>query len=149
MEETRKFKLRTVLSVVTGRLLAEPKGERDNGIGDLYQFLTWLAMDDVYTMTIPRFMDEYKPVILERYPELGFALAAEKRLEKWLKTHFETCPEEGIKMWVAEMKTMCPALKDEYEFPQMPIYHNEIDPVEEHEQIVPKEKLIILETEAE
>lgn len=34
MSETKRFKLQTILTVTTGRLLTDRKSETDNGIGD-------------------------------------------------------------------------------------------------------------------
>ena len=143
-EATKTFSLRTVLYVTTGRLLTEPKGERDNGIGDVYEILNWITMDNLFTHQLGRAMNECKPILLEKFPELGFAEAAEKNLDIWLAKS-PTCPEEGIKIWITEIKMMCPALKDEYEIGQYPIVHQVINPVEEMRRMAPDKEVIVIE----
>lgn len=70
MSETKQFELRTLLSVTTGRLLTKPKGDKDNGIGDLYAILGWMTNDSPMTHQLPRFGDECKPWLLRWFPEL-------------------------------------------------------------------------------
>ena len=70
---TKRFSLGTVLSVTTGRLLTEPKGERDNGISDMYELLNHMTGDLPYTHQLVRFAGECKPWLLRWFPELAQA----------------------------------------------------------------------------
>lgn len=70
---TQHFPLRTILSVTTGRLLTKPKGDRDNGISDLYELLAHMTKDAPYTHSLGRFAEECKPHLLKQYPELNNA----------------------------------------------------------------------------
>ena len=45
MTQTKRFSLRTVLTVTTGRLLTAPTEDGGNGIGDLYEILGWITME--------------------------------------------------------------------------------------------------------
>jgi hypothetical protein len=67
---TKPFPMRTLLSVTTGRLLTEPQGERDNGIGDIYELLGWMTSDTPFTHQLKRFSNECKPWLLRWFPEL-------------------------------------------------------------------------------
>lgn len=71
---TKKFPLRDVLTVTTGRLLTKGKGKDDNGIGDLYKILGHMTGDDgVMTHQLGRFSEECKPWLLKWFPELAEA----------------------------------------------------------------------------
>jgi hypothetical protein len=67
----KRFEARVLLTVTTGRLLTSAKGERDNGIGDLYELLGWMTGDEPFTHQLPRFAVECKPFLLEWFPELA------------------------------------------------------------------------------
>ena len=66
----RKFPLRVVLSVTTGRLLTKPRGDHDNGIGDLYEILGFMCEDAPYSHQLGRFSAECKSWLLRWYPDL-------------------------------------------------------------------------------
>jgi hypothetical protein len=67
---TKQFHLRTILTIATGRLLTKPQGERDNGIGDLYEILGWMTDDSPFTHQLGRFAEECKPWLLRWFPDL-------------------------------------------------------------------------------
>lgn len=67
----RMFPLRVVLTVTTGRMLTERKGDRDNGIGDLYEILDHMTGDSAFTHQLPRFQKECTPWLLRWFPELA------------------------------------------------------------------------------
>ena len=75
MSATKTFDLRTILSVTTGRLLTKRRGDRDNGIGDLYELLGWMTGESPFTHQLPRFGEECTPWLLRWFPELGRAYA--------------------------------------------------------------------------
>lgn len=116
--KTKPFPLRVVLTVTTGRLLTESQGPHDNGISDLYEILGWMTNDSPFTHQLPRFGDECKPWLLRWFPELIPAWATTS-LDKWLAKS-PTCPDEGVRLWLTELKIMFPKLKDEYDVPQIP-----------------------------
>jgi len=70
MNETRRFSLRVVLTVTTGRLLTAPRGSSDNGISDLYDILGWMTNDSPFTHQLGRFADECKPWLRRWFPQL-------------------------------------------------------------------------------
>ena len=139
--ETRTFSLRTVLTVTTGRLLTEPKGENDNGIGDLYELLGWMTMDSPFTHQLGRFADECKPILYRLFPELALGEACLPKLDEWLGKS-PTCPQEGIKMWITQLRMMFPEIKLEYAIPQFPIEHATKDPVAELMEIAPNAQVV-------
>jgi hypothetical protein len=118
MEPTKKFSLRTILTVTTGRLLTEGKSEDDNGIGDLYEILGWMTNDSPYTHQLGRFADECKPYLYKWFPELAFGEARLDYLDQWI-SKAPTCPQTGIKMWICELTMMFPAIKNEYDIPRI------------------------------
>jgi hypothetical protein len=69
--ETKAFPLGVLLTATTGRLLTTPRGERDNGIGDLYELLGWMTNDQPFTHQLGRFGEECKPWLLRWFPELA------------------------------------------------------------------------------
>lgn len=140
-DETKLFSVRTVLTVTTGRLLTKPSEEGSNGIGDLYDLLGWMTMDSPFTHQLGRFADECKPILYRLFPELGAAEACLPELDKWLKTS-PTCPEEGIRMWLTELRMMFPEIKLEYAIPQFPIEHAIKDPIAELKEIAPDVQVI-------
>ena len=72
MTQTKRFSLRTVLTVTTGRLLTAPTEDGGNGIGDLYEILGWITMESSpNTHQLGRFADECKPYLFRFFPELG------------------------------------------------------------------------------
>ena len=123
-----------LLTITTGRLLTEPKGDPDNGIGDLYEILGWMTEDSPFTHQLGRFAKECEPWLLKWFPELApcgveSSLAS---LDRWIKTDRTGTAQEGIKMWLTELKMMFPELKDAYEVPRIPKENHAIKhPLEE------------------
>lgn len=131
MNETKQFSLRVLLTVTTGRLLTEPK-DGGNGIGDLYDILGWMTNDSPFTHQLPRFGDECKPWLLKWFPEIAAASACLKSLDCWIASDRTGTAQEGIKIWLAELKIMFPAMKDIYDVPRIPAEdHHPKDPVAE------------------
>lgn len=114
------FTLRTILSVTTGRLLTEPEGERDNGIGRMYELLGHMTNDSPFTHQLGRFAEECKPWLFRWFPELGMANGYLDKLDAWIKKD-QTDRQEGIKMWIAELKLLEPNIQDEYEIDRIPM----------------------------
>lgn len=116
--ETKRFDLRTILSVTTGRLLTKSQGPKDNGIGDLYELLGWMTNDSPFTHQLPRFGDECKPWLLRWFPELAIAgeSAAMAALDELLKLHGGEKAGEG---WFATIRLKY-RLEAEYDVPRIP-----------------------------
>lgn len=125
------FPLRTILTVTTGRLLTESKGEGNNGIGDLYTILTYLTGDAPFAHQLGRFAKECKPYLYQCFPELTNAEACLDKLDE-LVERSATGPEDAISIWLAELKTAFPNIKEEYALTPMPTSdHKAIDPMDE------------------
>jgi hypothetical protein len=139
--KTKLFPLRVVLTVTTGRLLTEPKGERDNGISDLYELLNWMTGDSLYTHQLPRASKACEPWVLQCFPELAPASVCLDKLDGWLEAD-RTGGQEGIKMWLAELRLLFPVIKDSYDIAPLPDGWTTIDPLIELESMVGKEKVI-------
>lgn len=117
------FPTRDVLSTVTGRLMGE--------IGGVYEVLNWMTGESVYTHQIPRISREATPVVLNLHPELQEAI-----------TEAEQVNPENVFAW-----------RDTWEkrygltitVPKMTIAeHERIDPVSELAEMVPPDKIIVV-----
>lgn len=138
MNNIRVFPLRVVLTVTTGRLLTKSQGERDNGIGDLYEILGHMTGESPYTHTLGRFSDECKPWLLRWYPELD---SAELQLQLGrLTLMLETKAGPGttellIVGWLSELvaKGVC---REEYDVGRIPM--------DDHERKHPYDELVAM-----
>jgi len=131
-ENIKTFALGTVLSVTTGRLLTEREGPRDNGIGRIYVLLNHMTGDSVYTHQLGRFAEECKPWLFRWFPELKIANACVSNLDGWIMRDKTGTNEEGIKMWLTELKMLEPKIKDQYDIGQIPMDdHDKKDPYDE------------------
>lgn len=63
--KTKEFHLSDILSVTTGLMLST------RHMDGLYDILSFMTEDSVFTTQIPRAGDACKPVILKKYPKLG------------------------------------------------------------------------------
>lgn len=117
--ETKRFPLRVLLSITTSRLLTKPRGESDNGIGDVYDILGWMTNDPPMTHQIPRFCEECRPWLLRWFPELAHASteAALGELDLLLPVH----PEAAVEAWFMHLQRGMPGVfQDEYDVPRIP-----------------------------
>ena len=128
----RNFSLRTVLTVTTGRLLTNPRNGQ-NGIEDLYDILGFMTDDSPTTHQLGRFAEECKPWLLRWYPEL-IACGVEgslQSLDGWIERD-KSNGDEGIRMWLTELKMLFQNLRDEYEITKIPRDDHEVkDPYDE------------------
>ncbi len=113
--ETKAFPLRVVLSVTTGRLLTQPRGEHDNGISDLYEILGWMTEDEPFTHQLGRFIKECAPWLKRWFPELK---AAESGLVV-MDALRETGGAAGMEAWLISIAD-AHGLKASYDVPRIP-----------------------------
>ena len=126
------FHLRTVLSVTTGRLLTESESPNDNGIGKMYALLGHMTGDSPFTHQLGRFAEECKPWLFRWFPELATANACLDKLDEWIKKDKTGTNEEGIKIWLTELKMLDPRIQDVYEIGQIPMDdHDRKEPYKE------------------
>lgn len=113
---TKKFPLRVLLTVTTGRLLTEQKSEDDNGIGDLYDILGWMTDDSPMTHQLGRFAEECKPSLLKWFPELEHCGSCDSlaRLDELLLADKDRTKTRSITAWLDELKDKY-SLQDEYD----------------------------------
>lgn len=70
-EMKKAFPTLAVLTVISGRLLTQPRDASEgNGIGQIYELLGWMTDDSPFTHQLPRFSEECKPWILRWHPSL-------------------------------------------------------------------------------
>ena len=137
--ETKQFPLRVVLTVTTGRLLTERKGERDNGIGDLYELLNWMTNDDLFTHQLPRASRECKPWLLRWFPELERFGSDESLsvLDAAIKEHG---PDIGCGAWLLSL-----GQTSSYDVPRIPRDdHEYIDPIQEAAEMAGTARVIAI-----
>jgi len=74
---TKAFATADVLSVITGTLIADISG--------VYEVLSWMTGESVYTHQIPRISREAEPVLLAVHPALAQAIeeAEQVTTENW------------------------------------------------------------------
>ena len=121
------YPLRTVLTITTGRLLTEQKGNNDNGISDLYEILEHMTGEAPYTHSLGRFAEECKPLLFKLFPDLKNANT--KELDRLLKQ------PDGINTWLK----MC-----ETKWGMAPQYSLAPGTVENHEHKNPVTELVSL-----
>jgi hypothetical protein len=131
--------LTTLLTITTGRLLTTPVSDRDNGIGQLYEALEHITGEAPFTHTLGRFSREAKPYLLKCFPELApcGVQSSLDSLDKWIKSDRTPQKQEGIRMWLTELKMMFPAIQDAYDVqPMPPGSHVSKNPIEEMHEIL-------------
>lgn len=139
---SENFHISDVLSVTTGRLVSS------RHMTGIYEILNFLTGDELFTHQRPRAMDECEPWLRTQFPQLmkdsprmaELLSEMDKRLaavEKSREDHAVVIAE-----WVEE-------LRQEFGLPeQIPVYelgaemHTHIDPIEEAEAMVGKDKVI-------
>ena len=118
----KRFKLGAVLTITTGKLLA------DNGMEDVYDILEWLTGERPFTHQIPRFMQECSPWLLRWHPELEVANNCLDALEGLKRVHE---PREAVSQWLAKLE-----LPAEYEVSTIPL--------DDHERKHPYDELVAM-----
>ncbi len=119
----KKFHLSDILTITTGRLLSN-RGM--DGVSDILNFLT---TDDIFTHQIPRAMKICHPFVLQQLPQLnrvGDGPTSNEELDVWLNEQYSTFGEE------LELE------------PIPPMAWLSRDPVQELEEIVGKDKVIVV-----
>ncbi|TIT43728.1 MAG: hypothetical protein E5W76_05415 [Mesorhizobium sp.] len=122
----KAFPTGAVLSVVVDVLVSE------NHMQGVYEVLGWMTGESLYTHQLPRVGREATPVILALHPELEAAVAEAEQVngDNW---------REWLATWKARYgeTITVPLLTIEQ--------HERIDPVSELAEMVPPEKLMIVE----
>jgi hypothetical protein len=90
MDNTREFPLGDILSITTGRLVAERRIEA------VYDILNFMTRDNLFTHQLPRASRECTPELLHQHPELGDVDTS--ILDDLVRTDG---PEKGCAQWVA------------------------------------------------
>jgi hypothetical protein len=140
--KTKRFSLRVVLTVTTGRLLTKSKGPDDNGIADLYEILGWMTNDSPFTHQLGRFSNECKPWLLRWFPEL---MGVDDLDLMFLSEICESLgPEEGCNAWLRDVARNR-NLKDEYSVSMIPRDdHTPRDPVAKLVEMVGDPKKVVV-----
>ena len=136
-EETKRFHVRTILSVTTGRLVTLPDGDGGNGIGDIYEILGWMTNDSPFSHQLGRFGEECKPWLLRWFPELQVAglKSTLKSLDRWCGATKDGSGE-GVKMWLTQLRETFPEIRVYYEVPKIP--------ADDHEKKHPYDELVAM-----
>lgn len=129
--ETKRFPLRVLLTVTTGRLLTKSRGEGDNGISDLYEILGWMTHDTPFTHQLPRFNDECKPWLLRWFPELAEVNAQLGALDELVGSQGAA----GVEAWLTVIEDGIDC-RPEYDVPRIP--------QDDHERKLPYDELVAM-----
>ena len=125
--EAKRFGLRTVLTVTTGRLL--------EGISDLYAILGWMTGEDPMTHQLPRFNRECNPWLRQWFPALAAADSRLAHLDALIGDNRNAeFRELAIQTWIAHLRDEFPDIDSEYRVFQIP--------QDEHERRCPIEELV-------
>jgi hypothetical protein len=136
MTETKQFPTRVLLTVTTGRLLTAPRGNRDNGIRDLYDILEWMTGDSAFTHQLPRFGEECKPWLLRWFSELETVDVA--HLDRLITQHGAA---HGVDKWLESLS----GCRSAYDVPRIPQDdHEHKDPYDELVQMRGTDEGIVL-----
>lgn len=125
MMETRAFPTLHVLSAITDRLVCD--------IGGLYEVLSYMAGEPVWTHQLPRVGREAAAVLLAAQPALRQAVEDAKQIDtgnwrQWAKTWLD---RYGPELTVPRMT---------------PAQHKSIGPVEELTEMAPGKPVIVVGT---
>jgi len=141
------FQTGKVLSITTGFLLCE------NHVDGLYEILNFMTGENLFTHQLGRATKICAPAIIENYPsfdpeqnpELAFAL---RELQEMLKTETAKGQEmELLRGWLASQ--IYPVYGEYVTIETLPEWRrNSKDPIEELEEMVPKEKIIAAQTDS-
>lgn len=116
MTETKAFPTAVVLSTITGRLLCD--------IGGIYEVLSYMTGESVFTHQIPRIGREAEPVILAAHPHLREAVreAALVNPDNWQEWRDRWIERYGAEIAVPKMTAA---------------EHKAIDPITELQAMAP------------
>lgn len=140
MPETKTFPLNVLLTVTTNRLLTRPK-DGGNGIGDLYEILSWMTNDSPMTHQLPRFAKECKPWLLRWFPEIG--LVNLDQLDELRARGGEW--NNILDQWLKNQLAAIPGLKETYDIPKIPMDdHDTVNPLQELVDMVGEDKVVVV-----
>lgn len=140
--ETKKFELGDVLTIVTGRLVASRK------IDAVYEILNWMTNDNLFTHQLPRASRECEPWLIRWFPELKDAKSDENstKLDEVLDANRDD-PSVACDAWVEHLKATL-GLQQYYDVPRIPRDDHDVkNPITELTDMVGPEKVIVVEAE--
>lgn len=139
---SKQFPLAQILTITTGRLLCPIDG--------VYEILNHITGDSLFTHVLPRAGKFAKPILLEAYPELAAAGtdAAQTLLDEYVaiaKQHGGDRDKimEACATWIGEMKEQH-GLKDSYEVQSHDDSWMSLNPIEELQGMIGKEKVVTI-----
>jgi hypothetical protein len=142
------FDISDVLSITTGRLVSS------RHIDGVYDILDFMTGDNLFTHQLARASDECKPWLRSQYPRLfpeepfmeGLLLALDSKIAE-AKPNGREAIAAAVDDWVERVR-------EGYKLPrQIPVYelgaemHTHIDPIEEAEAMVGKDRVVVVEIE--
>jgi len=118
-QDTKTFKLSTLLSVTSGRLLDGP-GRSGDRTENLFNLLTHMTKNDNITdLRLGGDTDKCKPSLVQSFPELFIGKELLDALDKQLAASPKE-PFKAIENWIGDIKKDRPEMKDEYEISALP-----------------------------
>lgn len=140
---TATFHIASVLSVVTGTLLTHVG--QDHPVDGLYEVLSFMTGEDLYTHALPRAANQCKPDIIRQHPWLGSADVKERvaHLRAMLGTPSgKANPRELILGWLSEFTMHYPEQIDLHPLPLDDRAPQ--DPIAEAEAMFGKDRVIVV-----
>ena len=122
--KTKDFPIHAVLSTVTGRLMGD--------IGGVYEVLSWMTGESVFTHQLPRISREAQPVIVAAHPSLQQAIDEAEQVNRdnsleWLAT------------WTQRYGETLAVPKFNH------TQHERIDPMSELAEKVPPDRIVVVQ----
>lgn len=139
------FQMGKILSVTTGELLSE------NHISGIYEILGFMTGENLYTHQLGRAMEMCASAIIEAYPDLS----PDNPQLSSLVANLLSCLEEQStndkgKILLGWLRNKIYPIYGEYRtieiFPEW--RRNPKDPIDELEEMVPQEKIVMIEMES-
>jgi hypothetical protein len=125
--DTKRFPLRDVLTVTTGRLISTG-GNMDG----LYNILNWMTDDNLFTHQLVRASEEAEPILFEDFPEL-----------KNIQVPEDLSDETKILAWLDSIKEEFGTTRVVRRIPKE--QHQNIDPITELLDMRPDAKILAVE----
>lgn len=125
VRETKEFPTPVVMSIVTGRLVAQP-------FSDVHECLEWAAGEPVWTHQLPRVSKELAPAIVGLLPSLNEAVAEAEQIDSTNWQHWRD-------VWIDRYGPLIAVPRLDH------AQHERIDPLSEAAELIHPSKIIAVD----
>ena len=125
MDILREFHIGDILTITTGKLLSPRM------MDGMYDILNYMTGDNLFTHQLPRAMRECQPWLIEQYPQFKDLVVPEFENPEMYDDFVKRCARK-----YGETFSVRPLIAHEF-----------IDPIEEAERLVGKDKVMVVSME--